>query len=272
MKKLLRNIIPIFLIAFNSYSQSITSGRTKVFEQYNTEFGKPKEIKNKNTFYNKSGKEIKEEKITFSKNLDTITELRYKNSQLDARLVFIFDEDKNLIFRSFKNKVPLFGWQSQKAEYKYNRKGIQEINDLDPNNNILRKAIFENDSIGNPISMKLYDRNNNLLGYETAEYKYSNNSYTYKVYDSKENLKTSSQHTIDNKQSKSNNYNEHGDVISYPRNWNENDNIYYLLEYKYDDMGNWVEKKIYKVEKQGDTFVNKEKDRRFKRKIEYWEE
>ena len=260
------------MIAFKSYSQSITSGRTKIFEQYKTEYGQPKEIKNTNTFYNKSGIEIKEEKITFSRNLDTISELRYKNSEIDARLTFIFNKENNLIFRSFKNKVPLFGWQSQKAEYNYSDNGIQEIIDFDSNNKIIRKAIFKNDSLRNPISMKLYDSNNNLLGYEKAEYDYSDNSYIYKVYDSNDNLKTSNQHTIEFKKSKSNNYNEHGDVILYPRNWDENDNVYYVLKYKYDNLGNWIDKRIYKVEKKGDRFVNKEKDRRFKRKIEYWEE
>lgn len=270
MKNPLLNLFLIFFIAFSTHSQSITSARSNVFEQYTTQYGQPKEIRTTNIFYNDSGKEVKEEKITFSRNLDTISELRYKNSELDAILTFIFDKDRKLTFRSFTNKVPLFGWQRQKAEYRYNDIGLTEIIDYDSNNNISRKAIFENDSLGNPISMKLYDGNNRLLGYEKAKYNYSNNTYTYKVYDSNEDLKTTKEYSMDTKISNSSRYNEFGDVILYSRNWNENDNIFYLIEYKYDELGNWVDKKIFKVEKKGDRFGKKEKDRRFKRKIKYW--
>lgn len=83
------NLLLIFFIAFNTYSQSITSARSNVFEQYIIEHGQPREIRNTNTFYNDSGKEVKEEKITFSRNLDTLSELRYKNSELNASLTFI---------------------------------------------------------------------------------------------------------------------------------------------------------------------------------------
>lgn len=237
-------------------------------QKYTTKFGKPREIKNKNTFYIKSGKVFKEEKITFSKQLDTIYELRYKNSEFDARLSFIFDDEKNLIFRTFSNKVPLVGWQTVKSEY--NEDGIREIIDFDSYNTISRSAIFTNDSLGNPILMELYDSNHNLLGYEKAMYDYLNNSYTYEVYDSNNNLKTSKQLAIDSKKWDSKKHNEHGDVILYPRN--RNDNVYYLIEYKYDDLGNWIEQKIYTVEKKGNgnDLVNKEKDRRFRRKIKYW--
>lgn len=270
MKKPLLNLLLTLFIASNTYSQSITSARSNVFEQYTTEHGQPREIRNTNTFYNDSGKEVKEEKITFSRNLDTISELRYKKSQLDARLTFIFDKELKLILRSFSNKVPRVGWQRQKAEYRYSNSGLREIIDYNSDNNISGIAIFKNDSLGNPVSMKLYDQNNRLLGYETAEYSYGDNTYTYKVYDTSDDLKTTKEYKINSKRSSSSKYNEYGDVILYPRSWNENDNIYYLLEYKYDELGNWIDKKIFKVEKKGDEFVKKKKDRRFKRKIEYW--
>lgn len=270
MKTQLLNLLLIFFIAFNTYSQSITSARSNVLEQYTTEHGRPREIRNTNTSYNDSGKEVKEEKITLSRNLDTISELRYKNSELDARLTFIFNKEQKLILRSFTNKVPLVGWQKQKAEYRYSNNGLKEIINYNSNNYISGIAIFDNDSLGNPILMKLYDQNYRLLGYEKAEYIYENNTYTYKVYDSSDDLKTTKEYRINSKRSKSSKYNEFGDVILYPRNWNENDQIFYLLEYKYDKLGNWIDKKIYTVEKKGDELVKKAKDRRFKRKIKYW--
>ncbi|NJW53646.1 hypothetical protein [Salinimicrobium oceani] len=270
MEKLLINLLLIFCVAFNASSQSLSSARSNIFDQYTTKFGHPREIRNTNTFYNDSGKEVKEEKIIFSKSSDTISELRYKNSLLDARLIFIFDKEGKLILRTLTNKIPLVGWQSQKAEYRYGKNGLTAIINYNSNDVISGKAIFKNDSKGNPVSMELYDQDSRLLGYEKAEYNYEDSTYTYKVYDSSNNLQTSKEYEINSERPNSSEYNEIGDVILYRRNWNENDNTFYLIEYKYDELGNWIDKKIFTIEKKGDKFVKKKKNKRFKRKIKYW--
>jgi NAD(P)-dependent dehydrogenase (short-subunit alcohol dehydrogenase family) len=45
--------------------------------------------------------------------------------------------------------------------------------------------------------------------------------------------------------------------------------IYYRVDYTYDESGNWVEKNVYKLRKDGDKAVNEKLFQTVSRKIDY---
>lgn len=261
-------IISLFLTVININAQSITSARSNTYESYVTKFGKPKKIIEKNTFYDKQTTRTKEI-VEFSINLDTIKETRYTSSELDAKLLFVFNSKKQLIFRSYENKVPLIGWQYVESVYSYNENGLSEIKTTDSKGNLQSLTKVTCDTKGNPIELKLYDSNQNLIGFETGEYKYENNKWIYKVYNSNSKLISEQELSIENVKSSTYKYNKNGDCVLYPRNWKHDKNMYYQIEYKYDEFGNWTEQKIYFVEMINGKLKNKKKNRVFKRKLIY---
>jgi len=258
-------VLPLWCVS----GQSLTSAKSDVYKQYVPKYGFPRKIIENNSFYNRSGVVRKKEVVEFSVGLDTIQETRYKEDQLDAQLLFVFNEKKQLIFRSFRNKVPLFGWQQEQSTYIYNKNGLAEIRSIDGKTQLKSVAQVICDSLGHPTSFKLYDGKGNLMGSETGEYHYGTNKWTYQVFNPFGEQVSKQELVIESVKSEKNKYNENGDCILYPRNWDKNDTIYFQVEYKYDDQGNWIEQRIYALEKDGEQLTNKRLDRKFKRKIKY---
>lgn len=264
----------IFVIFFSKLNaQQKESFNTDTHDSYITKFGVPLKIIKNYTFYNNSNTEYKKSTIIFSKNLDTISERRYKNSEFNAELVFVFNKNRNLIYRSFNSKIPTIGWRYKSTKYKYDENGRIEARTINRNGSLIDLEIIENDSLKNKTSSKIFNSNNQLVGYETTKYFYAENKKIWKIYSgSGKKINESVTKIITNKNTKKTNtskYNNSGDCILYPRNWNNNDNTYYQVEYKYDKLGNWIEQKIYAVNKIDGEFRNKKINRKFKRKIKY---
>lgn len=127
MRKLTTLITGIILTISLVNGQSLRSSKSDTYKSYVTKYGVPRHITEYNTFYNNSGIVKKKEIIEFSESLDTIIETRYKDNILNAQLMFVFNFNKQLIFRSFKKKVPLFGWQYEKSNYTYDENGLTKI-------------------------------------------------------------------------------------------------------------------------------------------------
>ncbi|WP_303316421.1 hypothetical protein Q4Q34_06340 [Flavivirga abyssicola] len=268
---ILLGLFIIFISKLNA--QQKESFNTDTHDSYNIKFGVPSKIIKNYTFYNSSSTEYQKSIILYSKNLDTISEKRYKNSEFNAELIFIFNKNRNLIYRSFNSKIPTVGWRFKLTKYKYDENGRIESRTIDKNGNLIDFEIIQNDSLKNKTLSKLFNSNNQLLGYETTQYYYEENKKIWRVYNgSGKKINESVSKIISNKKTKetnNNKYNEYGDCILYPRNWNKNDNTYYQVEYKYDKLGNWTEQKIYAVNKIDGEFKNKKINRNFKRKIKY---
>ncbi|WP_299156181.1 hypothetical protein [uncultured Tenacibaculum sp.] len=269
MKIYIINLTLLILLNFNVSAQTKASNNNKIHKSYITTFGTPKLIKNTTTFYNKKGTEIKQSTISFSKNLDTIIEKRFKDFKLQAQLVFIFNRNRNLIYRSFKNKVPLVGWQFKSTKYKFDKTGLISRETRGKNGNLIDFDVIENDSLKNKISLKTYNSYGELIGYEKTKYNYKENTKKWSVYNRSGKKTTEKTSYIYNEKKSLNDYNKFGDNIFYPRNWYTNDNTYYQIEIKYDKLGNWIEKKTYEVKKINGVFKNKKKYRKNKRKIKY---
>lgn len=260
----------IFLICcLISKGQSIRSLKSDIYKSYVPKYGTIEKIVNTNTFYSKSGAKTKKDIYEFSSEMDTIVEKRYENSEQTAELVFVFNKNKQLTSRSFKRKIPYGGWTFDLATFKYDSTGLIERKEIDSKGNQISYAAIKNDSLSNPIELRLFDKNSNLFGYETATYDYINNNWTYKVFDNIGNVKTVKNYAIDLKDNPERKYNEKGDCIYYPRNWSEDDDIYFELEIKYDKLGNWIQKKIYEIKITGDKVIERNINRKFKRKIVY---
>ncbi|MGY6647885.1 hypothetical protein [Wenyingzhuangia sp. IMCC45574] len=254
-------------------AQKNESFNTNIHDSYNIIFGVPLKITKNYTFYNKNNTEYQKSIITYSKKLDTISEKRYKNGEFNAELVFIYNKNRNLIYRSFKNKNSISGWRYKSTKYKYDNTGRIETRTMDQNRNLIDLEIIENDSLKNKTLSKLYNSKNQLVGYETTDYFYTENKKVWKVYNGTgKMINQSTTQIIKNKISEksiTNKYNDFGDCILYPRNWNENDNVFYQVEYKYDKLGNWVEKKTFTLNKINGELKNRKIYKKFKRKIKY---
>lgn len=269
MRKLTTLITGIILTISLVNGQSLRSAKSDIHKRYVTKYGVPRHIIEYNTFYNNSGIVKKKEIIEFSESLDTIIETRYKDNILDAQLMFVFNFNKQLIFRSFKNKVPLFGWQYEKSNYTYDENGLAKILTTNGNSQLKTLAIVECDTLGNPTTFKLYDGNKNLIGFETGEYFYDTNKWNHCVFNRIGELLSEEELTIEAVKSDNKKYNAQGDCVLYPGNWSVGNKIYYQVEYKYDELGNWTKQKIYKVAKVKNKLTSKRIYRKFKRKIKY---
>ncbi len=269
MKILKISILVLVLLGFKINAQTKKSNNNETHQSYITKYGTPISIKKTTTFYTKNGAEIKQSIITFSKNLDTIIEKRYKGSELQAELIFVFNQSKNLIYRSFKNKVPLFGWQYIKTKYIFDETGLVSRKKMDKNGNLIEYDIIINDSLKNKISLKTFDSQGKLIGYEKTKYNYKENKKTWGVYNSFGDKMTEKTSNLNFDKNNNNKYNEYGDCTFYPRGWFANDNTYYQVKIKYDKLGNWVEKKTYESKKINGVFKNKKIYRTNKRKIKY---
>lgn len=262
-------VLALLFFMLNARSQSISSILSNTFEGYSLKVGKPSKITKHTTFYVSSGVKKETAMVTYTQSLDTIIEKRFEESQLVAELVFIFDSKRNLIYRTFKNKVPLIGWQFESTTYVYDNTGLIERKSKDKLGRQLFLSKIKNDSLNNPVSLKTYDSKNNLVGYELADYDYPKNTWTHLVFSGNTTLISRNKRTIAKSSSENYVYNEFGDAVLYPRNWSKFDKRYFQIEYKYDKRGNWIDKKVFEVIKQGDEFKNKRLNKRIKRKIKY---
>lgn len=222
---------------------------------------------------------VKEEKVFSSSNTKKKSVYYYNPSQqllkedrfssddvLEARLSFDY-KDGLKTGRRFDQKI-LGKWQSERNSYHYDiNQNLVKIIYYKADSTVLKYADISNNSQGDPVEMRLYEMDF-LVGVEKAIYNYASNSVEIHVFDKEgKSLSTSTikiKEVLDVKSIQDN-----GNTFAYKRNWNEQDELYYLTEYKFDSNGNWISKKIFLAEMKDEKLKKIKRDRVFKRKITY---
>jgi hypothetical protein len=267
MKNLLICGVIFFLLSGIGISQSILHLRDATYYKLIPKNGMPKLIEEVNIFYREFENEEHKSILLFSQNLDTVYEKRFVNGVYNADLLYVFNSNKNLIYRSLKNKIPGIGWQCLTTVYNYDETGLIGTQTHDCQNNIIDIMKIENDSLKQPVRLALYNANNKLQGYETAEYDYIKNICINKIFNSFGKLINEKNYPIKAKINGSDIYNDQGDCTLSKSSGGGN--YYQQIEYAYDHLGNWISQQIYVVEKIGNAYKHKKRDRKCSRKIVY---
>ncbi|OIQ30332.1 MAG: hypothetical protein BM564_02890 [Bacteroidetes bacterium MedPE-SWsnd-G2] len=266
-------LIVTLLFSQLTYSQSIAS--------YNSNANKYDkkdnfvQIVEKTSFYNSDGIKTDIEYKDFNKSmqLTSLKRLDDKNKLIWLN-IYKYDSLQRRISIYNKRWINKIGYQTKLSKYKYD--SISNFIQLDYNskNQIMNIARYFFDKEKNLIRLENFNGNGNLIGYETANYDLENNVVVVNQFNNKNELINTNNRAIsysgDKKQKPSNKYNEQGDLIFYKRNWNENDNVCYTIEYKYDKKGNWVSKKRYShIQIEGGKLKKKKTNMVKTRKIKY---
>jgi len=150
--------------------------------------------------------------------------------------------------------------------YLYDTRGfLVRIREFDKGGYLRSETRIKNAGRGLPVMLGRYDDNDNVLGGDQeAEYFPEQNRYILKKMNmmGKENARDTL--VLDLKQRaasplKTESYNDKGDLIKLE----QSPNLFLCYEYRYDEHGNWIEKKCFQVEK------DKERERRTP--LEKWE-
>lgn len=208
------------------------------------------EIIEKTTFYNANGVEKNVEHKIFNPSMDLISLQRFnEENKLIWLNLYKYDSLGRKVRIDNKKWINIIGYQTSYSTYEYDAQNNFIHVQYNSRNHPLSFWKYYFDDKHNLIQLENYDQNGNLFGYETAEYDLENNRMTVNVYNDKHNLKSSNvrpiRHEGEYKQKSTNKYNDLGDIIYWERNLNENDNVCYTLDYKYDKNGNWISQKRY---------------------------
>ena len=270
MKKQIQLLAILLISNLTISGQSLKPLREQIKDKYSLKSGIPVRIVETIKDYKNSGiVESKKEFIDFSQNSDTISRSRYDSGDLEMLHICVYDQKNNKVAENSKRRIKNKGWITLETNYYYDKNGLSEVkttHNLDYKEiKISTTAIVDCDSLGNLTDSKLYNSDKALILHETGEYDYRNNSWTYSVYDSIGQLRRQEKlEIIPTKK-----FNDKGDVILYARDSQEKNKTFYRVDYKYDEFGNWVEKKIYQFRNDGDKALNEKLFQTISRKIEY---
>ena len=169
---------------------------------------------------------------------------RYKDSELESTREFSIDSLYRVIKNTVRFKHKALGWQTSKYEtiYRTKTKDLKMLN-LDGSVNYTMRVVFNENE--NPIEIKTLNSNNELIGLSTAVYDYDNNSFVYTVF------KKDGTIALNKKEFFKKDYeikrNKYGDLQEFY--WpTSSSNIKYIIEYKYDDKGNWTKMKKLQID------------------------
>ncbi|WP_430969083.1 hypothetical protein [Spongiimicrobium sp. 2-473A-2-J] len=184
----------------------------------------------------------------------------FKDSELESTREFSVDSLNRVLKNTTRFKHKALGWRTSKYEtvYKEKIKDLRILNQDGSLNYTMRIILNDNN---NPIEIRTLNTDNQLLGLSTAEYDYKNYSFTYKVYREDGSI------VLNKTESFIKDYeikrNEFGDLTEFFWPTSSSD-IKYIVDYKYDDKGNWI--KMKKVQIDG---KNKKTTEVINRKIKY---
>lgn len=263
MKEHLVKILSIVL--FSTYCTGQTSMHTEISridlpKDYVLKNGGPKEIivtRKVNPGQDFSYSE--ETHYTFPE-LSVIHLKRFKDSELESTREFSVDSLNRVLKNTVRFKHKALGWTTSKYETFYgdNTKDLKMLNQ-DGSLDYTMRVIFNESN--NPIEIRTLNTKNQLIALSTAEYDYNNNNFIYKVY--REDGSIVLNKTESFKKDYEIKRNEFGDLTEFY--WpTSSSGIKYLVEYKYDDQGNWTS--IKKIQIDG---KKKKTTEIIKRKIKY---
>ncbi|TYA74721.1 hypothetical protein [Seonamhaeicola marinus] len=177
------------------------------------------------------------EKINFSFPKKSMIRLkRFKDSELESTKEFSIDSLNRVLKSIVRFKHKSLGWTTSKYEtvYKEKTKDLKILN-LDGSLNYTMRVVLN--EYNNPIEIRTLNRDNQLIALSTAEYDYNKNTFVYTV------IRQDGSIALKQKESFKKDYeiqrNEFGDLIEYYWPTSSN-NVKYIVEYKYDDRGNWT--------------------------------
>ena len=274
----MRILIIIFLLTIISNlanSQNIYSAlQLNQGREYKTK--KPKKIVETNTFYNTSGTHIDKNIKTFDEAGMLLVEERYDESgTLKARLTYTNDTTNRLKLTRVFERWNQFGFSKETALYHYDTNHfLISTTDKDANGNILHQSDLVCNNKGHPIQLSLFDGNGNSFGKEIATYLYdinkvvtsvvSNDGRTLSSDTIKISFKTSSLFPNDRET-----YNSNGDLVNWISKNIKGEETIYEEEYSYDNFGNCIENRIYKVTVKRNGNKKRDIDRIFKKDFTY---
>jgi hypothetical protein len=251
--RILTIIFLLTIISNLANSQNIYSAlQLNQDREYKTK--KPKKIVETNTFYNTSGTQVDKNIKTFDEAGMLLVEERYDESgTLKARLTYINDTTNRLKLARTFERWNQFGFSKETAFYNYDTNHfLISTTDKDANGNILRQSDLVCNDKGHPIQLSLFDGNGNSFGKEIATYLYdinkvvtsvvSNDGRTLSSDTIKISFKTASLFPND-----SETYNSNGDLVNWTSKNFKGEETIYEEEYSYDNSGNCIENRIYKV-------------------------
>jgi hypothetical protein len=231
----------IFMLSFSLYCSGQTSMHTEISridlpKDYVLKSGIAKEIivtKKVNpgqdfSYSEKTNYTFPEESIVRTK--------RYKDSELESTREFSLDSLNRVLKNTVRFKHKALGWTTSKYETVYGEK-TKDLKMLNPDgtlNYTMRVVLNKNH---NPIEIRTLNINSQLIGLSTAEYNYNTNRFIYTVY--REDGSIALNKTEWFKKDYEIKRNEYGDLTEFYWPTSSSD-IKYLIEYKYDDKGNWT--------------------------------
>jgi YD repeat-containing protein len=210
----------------------------------------------KTTHFTASGKKHYESIVKLNKNNTILSELgEIKKDKLKINISYLYDSTGNRITeKKTEYKHSLIPNRTEFIKYKYDKEGnlISIIYEKD-SKRIWKEISIKNNSNGKPIELKIKKRN---VYTETINYNF--NESTAEISHKKgEKVFSKYKITIFPKEIKQTEYYVNGF-------WNKTNNEK-VVDYKYDNFGNWIKKTIYKISHN----AKKEKEEITIRKIEY---
>lgn len=270
-------LILLFLIIHFSVpvkSQNIYSAlRLNAEREYKTK--RPKKIVETNTFFNTSGKKVDKNIKTFDNTGMLLTEERYDNGVLKARLTYTNDTIRRIIMSRVFEIWQEFGYSKETAFYTYDQNFfLIGTTDKDADRNIIRQANITCNEKGHPIELSLFDGKGLSFGKETASYFYDKNKVVTSVISNDNKVLTSDTTKISfteaGKFPEPNDvYNTNGDLTNWVRQNRNGTETIFEAEYSYDSFGNCTENKIFKVIVKKNGQRKREHDRIFSKEYFY---
>ena len=248
----LKILVALFFISHISISQVLDNRKGEAFTDrpfFNEKFIKENNLKSLNGYfiYKKKGESMKPTKFKYVYQFDrqghliSSFERRSDNGAInEIRNIYNYNEQNDLTFHRKKN-----GEGYNTIEYIYDTKGrvIQEnyMREIDSNNQIIRTLKFNQETIKyneSHLQTNSTRYNNYGLPYLDESWKYNEDGY---LIEHLEKIKMTSTIYTDIYE-----YNEQGYLSAIRKKSNQKEGYLEELLFKYDELGNLIEKQIYK--------------------------
>ena len=217
---------------------------------------RPLVIVEKNINYNWKKEEIHDKIIkTYDQSGLLLTFEFYGDAvNLFSRISYVNDTLNRLKVLRVVEVLRKDGYYKETSIYSYDiRNFLQKISDLDSNGNVIRKSKLICNEKGHPVELSLFDKMDKLIAKEKAEYIYNRNKVIRSlelnerpvigaIDSSKISITNESKYLFDDEV-----FNNMGDKINWMGDYIFEGKRYYEREYTYDNFGNWVESKIYRI-------------------------
>jgi hypothetical protein len=214
---------------------------------------RPKVITETNTFYNSSGKQVDKNIKTFDNAGMLLVEERHDvDGILTARLTYTNDTTNKIKLSRTFERWPAGGYTKETSFYRYDINNyLIGVTDKDANGNIFRETTILCNDKGHPIELSVFE-NGTTYGKEIAHYLYDKNKAVTSVISNDGKILTTDTLNINYKTIVFNPgdneaYNSNGDLINWTSRNPDNSETVFEAEYTYDDFGNCVDEKIYKI-------------------------